>query len=165
MVVAGEQQRDSDIHIHVSILPHALLSSKLAHSSNTEQSSMCVTDTLDAPSLSSQASLSIGIARPDFQQSASLCLRPSSGHQNSLYSGVWQPSIHAWLPWSSPNQWQMGSDVQGCWGDHYKMSFHTGSQSPPAGVSSPRMSAGYSLFWLVSFPLSPTSIFPGLTSQ
>lgn len=31
----------------------------------------------------------------------------------------------------------MGSDVQGHWGDHSKMSFPTGSQSPPAGVKLP----------------------------
>ena len=43
MVVPGEQQRDSAIHIHVSVLPHTPLPSSmsqlLAH--NTEYNSMC----------------------------------------------------------------------------------------------------------------------------
>ena len=41
VIVSGEQQRDSVVRIHVSILPQTLLSSRLAH--NTEQSSLCYT--------------------------------------------------------------------------------------------------------------------------
>ena len=39
MIVSGEQQRDSAIHIHVSILFQTPLLSRLPH--NTEQSSLC----------------------------------------------------------------------------------------------------------------------------
>ena len=41
VIVSGEQWRDSDMHIHISILPQTLLPSKLPHS--IEQSSMCYT--------------------------------------------------------------------------------------------------------------------------
>ena len=41
VVISDEQQRDSAILIHVSILPQAPLLSKLAH--NIEQSFMCCT--------------------------------------------------------------------------------------------------------------------------
>ena len=41
VTVSGEQQRYSAIHIHVSILPQTLLSSRLPD--NIEQSSMCYT--------------------------------------------------------------------------------------------------------------------------
>ena len=41
VVVPGEQQMDSALHIHVSILPETLLPSSLVH--NIEQSSMCYT--------------------------------------------------------------------------------------------------------------------------
>ena len=41
VTVSGEQQRDSIIHIHVSILPQIPLPSRLPH--NTEQSSLCCT--------------------------------------------------------------------------------------------------------------------------
>ena len=41
VIVSGEQQRDSVVRIHVSILPQTLLSSRLAH--HTEQSSLCYT--------------------------------------------------------------------------------------------------------------------------
>ena len=41
VVVSGEQQRDSTIHTHVSILPQTPLLSRLPH--NTEQSSLCST--------------------------------------------------------------------------------------------------------------------------
>ena len=39
VIVSGEQQRDSAIHIHVPILPQTPLPSRLSR--NTEQSSMC----------------------------------------------------------------------------------------------------------------------------
>ena len=39
MLVSGEQQRDSAVHTHVSILPQTPLSSRLPH--NIEQSFMC----------------------------------------------------------------------------------------------------------------------------
>ena len=38
VIVSGEQQRDSDIHVYVSLSPQTPLPSSLAH--NTEQSSM-----------------------------------------------------------------------------------------------------------------------------
>ena len=41
VIVSGEQQRDSAIHIHVSISPQAPLPSRLPH--NVEQSSLCST--------------------------------------------------------------------------------------------------------------------------
>ena len=41
MIVSGGQQKDSAIHIHVSILLQSHLPSKLSH--NTEQSSLCYT--------------------------------------------------------------------------------------------------------------------------
>ena len=41
MIVSGEQQRDSAIHIHVPILPQTPLPSRLPH--NIEQSSLCCT--------------------------------------------------------------------------------------------------------------------------
>ena len=39
LIVSGGQQRDSVMHIHVSILPQTPLPSRLPH--NTEQSFMC----------------------------------------------------------------------------------------------------------------------------
>ena len=44
VIISGEQQRDSSIHIHVSILPQTHLPSRLAH--NIEQSFMCYTTEL-----------------------------------------------------------------------------------------------------------------------
>ena len=41
MIALSEQQRDSSIHVHVSILPHNHLPSRLPHS--IEQSSLCYT--------------------------------------------------------------------------------------------------------------------------
>ena len=41
VIVSGEQQRDSVIHTHISILPQTLFPSSLPH--NVEQSSMCYT--------------------------------------------------------------------------------------------------------------------------
>ena len=41
VIISGEQQRDSTIHIHVSILPETPLPSRLPH--NIEQSFMCCT--------------------------------------------------------------------------------------------------------------------------
>ena len=41
VIVSGEWQRDSAIHIRISILPHNLLPSRLPH--NTKQSSLCCT--------------------------------------------------------------------------------------------------------------------------
>ena len=41
MIVSGEPQRDSAIHVHVSLLPQTPLPSRLPH--NTEQSSLCYT--------------------------------------------------------------------------------------------------------------------------
>ena len=41
VIVSGEQQRDSAIHIHISILPKTHLPSRLPH--NVEQSSLCYT--------------------------------------------------------------------------------------------------------------------------
>ena len=41
VIVSGEQQRDSAIHIHVFVLPQTPLPSRLPH--NTEQSSLCCT--------------------------------------------------------------------------------------------------------------------------
>ena len=41
MIASGEQQRDSTIHIHVSILPQPPFPSRLPH--NIEQSSVCYT--------------------------------------------------------------------------------------------------------------------------
>ena len=42
VIVSGGQQRDSAIHIHVSVLPQTPLPSRLPH--NTEQSSLCYTE-------------------------------------------------------------------------------------------------------------------------
>ena len=39
LIVSGGQQRDSAIHIHVSILPQTPVPSRLPH--NIEQSSLC----------------------------------------------------------------------------------------------------------------------------
>ena len=44
VVVSGRQQRDSAIHIHVSILPQTPFPSRLPH--NIEQSSLCYTEGL-----------------------------------------------------------------------------------------------------------------------
>ena len=41
VIVLGEQQRDSPIHVHVSIITQTPLCSRLPH--NTEQSSSCYT--------------------------------------------------------------------------------------------------------------------------
>ena len=41
VTISGEQQRDSAIHIHVSLLPQTPLTSQLPH--NIDQSSLCYT--------------------------------------------------------------------------------------------------------------------------
>ena len=49
VIASSEQQRDSAIYIHVSILPQTLLSSRLPH--NIKQGSLCYTVSLCWPSI------------------------------------------------------------------------------------------------------------------
>ena len=108
VVVSSEQQRDSAIHIHVSILPKTSLPSRLPH--NTELSSMLYNRSLlvihfkySSVSMSIPNSLTIPSPRASCIPSLFIPLAPSEAVQSGFMviyetqrGGLTCPSSHSW---------------------------------------------------------------------